>query len=127
MKPIISLTLLFFALLMNQACYYDSEEFLFPDIDDTCDTLNVTYAQSVVPILQNNCLTCHSNASSAGLGGNIRLEEYADVKLRADDGKLVGTISHAPGFVTMPQGLPKLDSCTIAIVRIWVQTGALNN
>lgn len=108
-------------------CYYDSEEFLFPDTGTTCDTVSVTYSGSVKSILQNNCLSCHANSVATALGGNVRLEDYADVKLRADEGKLVGTISHAQGFVPMPQGVPRLDDCTIATVRIWVEQGAADN
>jgi hypothetical protein len=108
-------------------CYYDSEEFLFPDTNTSCDTAIVTFSGSVKPILQNNCLSCHANAVATALGGNVRLEDFNDIKLRADDGKLLGTISHAPGFVTMPQGAPKLDACTISTVRIWVELGAQND
>lgn len=108
-------------------CYYDSEEFLFPDTGKTCDTANVTFSQSVMPILQNYCLSCHANSVATALGGNNRLEDYADVKVKADDGKLVGTISHSPGFVPMPQGAPRLDDCTISTIRIWVEQGAAND
>lgn len=114
-------------IILLPRCYFDSEESLFPDTSVTCDTFNVTYSGSVRPILQNNCLECHANNVSVALGGSVRLEEYADVKVRADDGKLVGVISHAPGFVPMPDGLPKLDDCSIAIVRKWVEDGAPNN
>jgi hypothetical protein len=121
---------IFFALLiiiLLPRCYYDSEEFLFPDTGTICDTANVTFSNSVSTILQNNCLSCHANTVATALGGNIRLEDYADVKVRADEGKLVGTISHAPGFVPMPQGAPRLDDCSIATVRIWVEQGTQNN
>lgn len=111
---------------MNR-CYYDSEEYLFPQTGNNCDTLNVTFSGSIVPLLDNNCLSCHSNSTAAGLGGSIRLEDYADVKARADDGKLLGTISHAGGFIPMPQGAPKLDECPINLVRIWITHGASNN
>lgn len=108
-------------------CYFDSEEDLLPDSGSDCDTLNVTYAASVAVILDNNCLVCHDNTSATALGGNVKLENYADVKTVADNGKLLGTISHSPGFVTMPQGADKLDECTISTVRKWIEAGALNN
>jgi hypothetical protein len=127
MKAIIAIITITSALLFLHSCYYDSEEFLFPETGNTCDTTSVTYAQSVAPILRNNCLACHSNGSAAGLGGNVRLEDYADVKLKADEGKLLGVISHAPGFVPMPQGAPKLDDCSISVIRIWIEEGGQNN
>jgi mono/diheme cytochrome c family protein len=127
MKTLITLILILVSIIILNRCYYDSEEFLFPDTGSTCDTLSVTYSQSVVPIIQNNCISCHGNSVAAGLGGNVKLQDYADVKLRADDGKLVGTISHAQGYVTMPQGAPRLNDCTISTVRIWVEQGAQDN
>lgn len=114
-------------IIVLNRCYYDSEEYLYPQTGNTCDTTNVTFSGSIVPLLDNNCLSCHSNSTAAGLGGNIRLEDYADVKVRADDGKLLGSISHAGGFIPMPQGAPKLDECPINLVRIWINQGAANN
>ena len=124
----ISLLIVFGAILITiHSCYYDSEEFLFPDTGSTCDTASVTFSLSVVPVLQNNCLTCHNNSAAVALGGNVKLQDYADVKLKADDGKLLGTVSHASGFVPMPQGAPKINDCSIDIIRIWVEEGAANN
>jgi hypothetical protein len=113
-------------LMMGSSCYYDSEEYLFPNTSSQCDTTDVTYSKSVVPIIQNSCLSCHSN-STAALGGNIKLEDYADVKLRADDHRLLGSIEHQSGYSPMPQGSKKLDDCKISTVRIWVNAGAPNN
>ena len=113
-------------LMMVSSCYYDSEEYLYPNTSSQCDTTDVTYSKSVVPIIQNSCLSCHSN-STAALGGNIKLEDYADVKLRADDHRLLGSIEHQSGYSPMPQGSKKLDDCKISTVRIWVNAGAPNN
>jgi hypothetical protein len=121
------LIILLATMYLAQGCYYNSEEFLFPEIGNDCDTTVVNYVQSVVPIIENNCLSCHSNTSATALGGNVRLEDYDDIKLRADDGKLLGTISHTPGFVPMPDGAPKLPDCNIDIIRLWIEAGALDN
>ena len=110
-----------------KSCYYDSKEYLFPQINTSCDTTNVTYSASVVPVLDQYCLGCHNNTSASSLGGNIKLENYADVKTRADNGSLVGTISHDPGYSAMPKGASKLDDCTITIIKKWVDSGAPND
>ena len=78
-------------------CYYDSQEFLYPQIT-SCDTTNYTFSGGVAPILQNHCLSCHSNSAAAAYGGGIKLQDYADVKARALDGKLLGTIKHTSGY-----------------------------
>jgi hypothetical protein len=109
------------------SCYYDSEEYLYPQTSNQCDTTQVTYALSVVPIIQNNCLSCHSNSTAANYGSNIKLEDYPDIKVQADAGTLLGTISHENGFTPMPFNSSKLDDCKITTIRIWVNAGAPNN
>ena len=92
----------------------------------TCDTVNMKYATDVVTILQAHCYGCHGGNSTAGSGG-IALDSYINLKVFVDNGKLVGNISHAAGFVPMPYGLPKLDDCSINKVIDWVNNGAQNN
>jgi uncharacterized membrane protein len=109
------------------ACYYDNEEYLYPQLDTTCDTTTVTFSSSVQPVLQENCLSCHSNNSASSLGGNIKLEDYQDVKQRADDGSLLGTISHESGYSPMPKGASRLNNCKISIIKIWINSGSPDN
>jgi hypothetical protein len=109
------------------SCYYDSKEYLFPQLTSGCDTTNITFTLSVIPILNNHCLSCHSNSTAAANGANIRLENYTDVKARVDDGKLWGSISYATGFSPMPKGSSKLNECKLSIVQKWIDNGAPNN
>ena len=111
---------------MVSSCFYDSEEYLYPGTSNQCDTTHVTYAQSVVPIIRNYCLSCHGNNSSA-LGGGLKLEDYADIKLRADDHRLLGSVNHETGYSPMPKGTSKLDDCKRSTIRIWINAGAPNN
>jgi hypothetical protein len=120
-------TIVLFLAILFTGCYYDSKEYLFPEINTTCDTSAVTYSGSVQPILGDHCNTCHSNSNAGNFGGNIRLENYADVVIQADNGKLLGAISHQSGYFPMPQGAAKLDDCTISIIRIWIQSGSPDN
>jgi hypothetical protein len=125
-KSIIILCITAIFVFLLSTCYYDSEEYLFPRTDNSCDTTQVTFALSVKPILQNSCYPCHSNSTSS-LGGNIKLEDYADVSFHASNGHLLGTISHSPGFVPMPQGAAKLEECKIIIIQKWIESGFPNN
>jgi len=109
------------------SCYYDSKELLYPQTNNNCDTTNVTYSSSVVPVLDQYCLGCHNNTSAASLGGNIKLENYPDVKIRVDDGSLLGAIRHETGYSAMPKGASKIDNCKITIIEKWVESGASNN
>lgn len=112
--------------VMASSCFYDSEEYLYPQIDGQCDTVNVSYSVSVRTILQANCYGCHSNAT-ASFGNNIRLEDYADVKVKATDGTLLGSVNQTPGYVFMPLNALKLDACKITIIRKWIDSGMQNN
>ena len=109
------------------SCFYDSEEYLFPQTGEQCDTTLVTYSQSVVPIIQGYCLSCHGNSTAANNGANIKLEDYADIKVQADAGNLLGSVSHENGYTPMPLNSSKLDECKITTIRIWVNAGAPDN
>ncbi|MBE0650942.1 MAG: hypothetical protein IH595_08865 [Bacteroidales bacterium] len=89
-----------------------------------CDTTNVTFSQSVFPIIQTYCLGCH-NAPSPG--GGIYLRNYADIITVVNNGKLWGAINQDPGFIAMPLGGNKLSSCDLATFKIWINNGAPNN
>ncbi|HQU61000.1 MAG: hypothetical protein KDD02_09345 [Phaeodactylibacter sp.] len=89
-----------------------------------CDTTNVTYAQTIRPIIQNYCNGCHSGPSPSG---NISYSDYAGLKTTANNGKLLGSIEHAQGYSPMPQNGNKLSACNIALIRAWVNAGAPNN
>ena len=59
------LTIVAIILVLLGSCYYDSEEALYPVINSACDTTNVTFSGTIVSLLANNCLSCHSNATAA--------------------------------------------------------------
>ncbi|HLZ89975.1 MAG TPA: hypothetical protein VKQ52_22135 [Puia sp.] len=92
----------------------------------TCDTTSVSYSLQIVPILQNNCYACHGQGNTAGSGG-INLSTYTALKVYAGNGYLVGNVTHAPGYIGMPYGLPALPSCEQNTIVAWVHQGALNN
>lgn len=91
----------------------------------TCDTVNMRYSVDVLPILQSNCYTCHSAANFAVSGFN--LENFSTLKAFADNGTLIGVITHASGYPAMPKGAAQLSDCNINKIRDWIQRGALNN
>jgi hypothetical protein len=107
------------------SCYYDSEESLYPSISSTCDTTNVTYSGKVVPIMANNCLSCHSNTSAPSAGGNIALENFADVSAQAAS---ISTAINQTGTLSpMPKNGSKLKACLISTFDIWVRNGKPDN
>ena len=90
----------------------------------TCDTANMTYSANIKAILQSNCYSCHGNGQA---NGGVTLDTYAGVKTVADNGKLIGVITHAAGFPAMPQGGTKLSDCNINKIKDWINRGTQNN
>jgi len=120
-------TILLLLIAFLPGCYYDSEEKLYPQLSTSCDLTNVTYAATVTPILQASCYSCHSNSNAASSGGGVKIQNYADVVILANNGKIMGTINHASGFQAMPQGGGKLADCEISQLQKWIDNGKLNN
>lgn len=83
-----------------------------------CDTLNVTYKNSVRPILDKNCLGCHSGPTPSY---GIDLANYDHVAAVAQSGSLLGALNHAQGFYPMPKDGAQLSFCDIRTISIWVR------
>jgi hypothetical protein len=105
------------------SCYYDNEEALYPTLNNSCDTTNVIYSGTIVPILQSSCLTCHGTPT---LGGTSRsLTTYSEVVANAP--RITGSIKQLSGFLAMPQNGGKIKSCSITQWDIWIRNGMPNN
>ena len=115
------ITILFFA----SSCYYDNEEALYPYLNSSCDTTNVTFSAKIAPMLAGNCLSCHSNAAAPSAGNNIKLENYTDVTARLS--AISGSIKQNGSYSPMPKNGGKLNACLISQFDKWVAKGAQNN
>jgi hypothetical protein len=107
------------------SCYYDNEEALYPSYNNNCDTSNVTFSVTITSLLNNSCLSCHSNAKAASSGNNIRLEDYPDVV--AKQPAITGSINHTGIYIWMPKNAGKLKDCQINQFDIWVRNKMPNN
>jgi hypothetical protein len=89
---------------------------------DPCSTANVTYTNFVSGILQSyGCTGCHNNQSQPN---GINWEGYQNAKTSALGGRMMGAISHAPGYSPMPKTGGKLTDCEINKVKAWIDAGA---
>ncbi len=89
--------------MLLAGCFYDKEEDLYKS---NCATTDIRYINVVKPIIDANCNIsgCHNSITNAG---GYDLSDYTGVKLIVDNGKLIGSITHASGFSAMPQGRRK--------------------
>lgn len=103
--------------IITAGCAYNKKEVIQVPctVPDT-----VTYTARIEPIVRNNCYGCHSAGSNIA---GFTFDSYAALKLYAQSGQLYGAISHASGYRPMPDGGTKLDDCTIAIIKKWIDTG----
>lgn len=106
------------------SCYYDKYDALYKSNSTGCDTSAALYTQKVVPILQQQCYSCHTPSNA---GGGIVMGTYATDKALALNGKLYGTINWGAGFSPMPKGAPKMSACNINLIKKWIDAGAPNN
>lgn len=117
-----ALTICFLAI----GCNKDNGDDMYPNDPGTgCDSVNVTFSAQVKPVIDSKCATsgCHAAAAPTG----INLSNHSGVAAIANSGKLMSAITHDGNASAMPQGSAKLDDCTIAKVRKWVNDGAPNN
>ena len=64
-------TLILSSVLLLGGCYYDVEEELYTTTD--CVTNEMSYAEDILPIIENNCYSCHDTRTKTG---NVVLEGY---------------------------------------------------
>jgi len=122
MKYVIVLMICLSSLFFT-GCYYDVEAELYGS--GTCDTTNVNYSGTVTAILNSyGCVTCHSGGAPSG---GVNLSHYNGVRGKVTDNRLMGAITHSPGFSPMPQGSNKMSACDINKIKAWIDAGAPNN
>ncbi|MEP6646498.1 MAG: hypothetical protein ABJC12_05375 [Saprospiraceae bacterium] len=125
MRNCIGISFCVFAFTSFWSCAYHVEDILYPP--DTCDTTNVTYSGTILPIIEQFCYDCHSNAN-VGVS-QIPLEGYDFLIVKVNDGKLIKAIRHSdPANVSpMPKDRSALEECNIEKIEKWVSQGAPNN
>lgn len=108
--------------LFLPSCYYDNEEFLYPN-SGNCDTSNVTYTTTIKPIMQQYCTGCH-NSSNPSAG--IDLTTYGFCVQYGQNGSLYGSILQNGSYSAMPKNGNKLDECTLNKIQKWINDGYPN-
>lgn len=106
--------------LLLVSCKNDNEEETFSGNNGgspTCDTSNVSFSMVIMPMIQNNCLSCHNSTSP-------KLSNYDQIAQNAT--RILGAIKHQPGYKPMPPG-GSLPECNILQFEAWVKQGKKNN
>jgi cytochrome c553 len=109
-----------FTVLLFCSCVNNKKDKIEPVVPPVVGS--VSYVDDVQPIINAYCVSCHP-ANNPG----TKLETYPQLKSKADDGTLVGTINHEPNFRPMPENGMKLSNSQIQNITNWVNQGAPNN
>ncbi|HLF63444.1 MAG TPA: c-type cytochrome domain-containing protein [Saprospiraceae bacterium] len=94
------------------------------DLETTCNTENVSFAQMVNPIITTNCRGCHSGQNPSG---GVFLGDYTGIRTEALSGRLYGVIARLQGYIPMPKNRGPLQDCEITQIKAWIDAGALEN
>jgi len=86
---------------------------------DDCDTEQVTFSESIWPMMQTYCTGCHSSANP---GGGIVIEDHSDMLAIANNGSLMGSVRYEPGYAKMPTN-QQLSDCNINQLQRWMDEG----
>ncbi len=99
----------------NETCDFEEED---------CDLEMVTYSEEIVSILEEGCISCHSEST---VSGGVRLDNYQQVAIVAENGRLLGAVSWSPDYINMPFGGTQIDDCYIQQIETWIDAGFPNN
>lgn len=118
----LNLLIFLFVIVIFSNCTYDT---YVDNIDiDECDTLEVSYATDVVPLLDENCFSCHFDEED---NNGLWLATYEIVSNKNTTTNILQRIQlDATDLASMPPSGP-LNDCEIDIFKAWVEQGAQNN
>jgi len=108
-------------ILLESGCKHDP--LIYP-ASTSCDSTNVSFKKSVLPLLIKHCSTCHGSAVQTH---GIILDNYENVKIFALEGSLYGAIIQNGDYAPMPYNSARLDACSISTIHHWILEGIKNN
>lgn len=91
----------------NNACHYG------------CDTTQITFSETIWPLMQSYCTGCHSSVSP---GGGIVIAGYDDMVSLAENESLMGSIRYESAYSPMPIN-QQLPECSINQLQKWIDDG----
>lgn len=101
--------------------------------------LTMSYSEDVRPILEANCLECHTAGGAGAEKSGFNMDSYAELMEGTRFGPMIEpgesgasnlyllVAGRADPSIQMPHGKEKLARADIETIRIWIDQGALNN
>lgn len=104
-----------------------------------CGERTVSYSAQVQPILEQHCLECHQPGERGHEESGLEMTSYASLMQGTrfgpiiEPGDAMNSVliqlieGRAHPSITMPHGRNPLPDSEIAVLRTWVEQGALDN
>jgi uncharacterized membrane protein len=108
--------------LLIISCSNDAENDLIEVVDQETP---ISYNVNVRPILNNNCVSCHSNPTQNG--APFPLTNYNEVLTRAQNGQLFTSINRQTGQASAMPPSGRMPQATIDLIEQWIQEGGLED
>lgn len=105
----------------------------------SCMKKETSFAKDVLPILKENCLSCHSPGGQGYVASGFSVVSYADVMKGTRNGPVIlpgssisstieRLIEHkADPSIHMPRGQPQLPRGQLDTIKAWINEGAKDN
>ena len=113
------ISLLFFAGIVATSIVVSCKK--TPVTTATCTT-TISYSADIVPILSQNCTSCHNSSNAQG---GYNLTTHANVSSGANT--ILKSMRHTSGTAKMPEGSAQLSSTIVDKFDCWIQQGKANN
>jgi hypothetical protein len=99
------------------ACYYDNEVEQYGV--SACDTTAISFSQDILPIINGNCISCHT---PGGQQESSPFTNHSEIKTYG-----AGMVERVNGVggIMPPDG--SIPSCDKLKIEAWVKAGAPNN
>ena len=109
------------SLILGTSCENSSESDL---IEQTPLTENITYTEHIKPIIDANCVACHSNPAVGG--ASVPMTNYSQVKNVFENTDALDRMNLQPGESGfMPKYGSRLPQFSIDLVEQWMNEGYL--
>jgi len=101
------------------SCYNDNELDIYGEV--TCDTTDVTFSNSIQPIINSSCATTGCHVSGGNGSGDFT--NFSGIQAKINNGSFENRVLVQKD---MPPGTP-LSDCDLQLIQAWLDAGAQNN
>ncbi|MDO8367979.1 MAG: cytochrome c [Saprospiraceae bacterium] len=111
---------LFVVVFAQTSCYYDNEVEHYGVT--VCDTTAISYSADILPIIQQNCISCHAPGGQQAVSPFMTYEGLKQFTLNRE---IVDRINGNGVSLMPPSG--EISDCSKQKIEAWVNAGAPNN